>query len=1261
MAGPEFTRIVLAFYSAGDDQASRAVSALPRSASRVWIADGGIRRNGASQAHFAALRLENEVLVGVESGAGTTESVVHSLRQTGTPTLFVLNPNGITHGLDEIEWQKPPSLTRNAIYARLRECKQRLDAARSGLIEATRLEHALTRSAEWILDNSYLIHTQLDEVQRHLPRDLTAQRDASAEDGGVCVLARTLASRTDFAINPDNIRSYLKELQKTRPLTTGELWLFPLFLRIALIERLTALAARVCESQQLRELASLWANRLIGSARISHESLDAMMQRLDAEPYARQPYFITALAEQLQDEEAVLGALQDWIQKSFESPLMDLARGQHANEAAQALSTANAFGSLRVLAQIEFTKIFEEVSLVEAVLRTDPGGIYARSDFETRDRCRRQIERISRCSVAGEIEVARRVTQLAAESTDPRNAHVAYYLLAEGVTQVEAETRARVGLRTRVQRSLNNHATAYYIPAVAGLTVCFAAITGALAWETGVRSYAVLGALTALALFPLSELSTQIVHALIISLLSPDPLAKMDWQDGIPKEHATLVVVPMMLTDTQSVGSEIEKLEVRYLANRDENVYYSLFSDFLDSAAEKDTADEEVLQKAIGGINDLNARYPGGRFLLFHRPRTWSKSEQRWIGRERKRGKIEDLNAFLCGESDGSILRAGSLSVPIAYVLTLDADTTLPLDTARRLVETIAHPLNRVQIDPVAKLRIRGYTVIQPRISIALPAATATRFTRVFADATGTDPYCQTVSDAQQDLFLEGIFHGKAIYDVKAFHTILKNRFPAEKVLSHDLIEGAYTGVGLASDIELFENLPLNYGIYAVRQHRWIRGDWQIAPWIFGRVTEARGRGKNPLTYISRWRILDNLRRSLVPVAALLLLLLGWLISAAPGVWSLVVGLAVAIPALAPLLDQLVRRLQGTVRGWHGATDDLERMVVMISFLPHQAWISVDAICRVLYRTRISRRNLLEWQTADRSRMLASRHMDAGWRAPATVHWREAIPPARGPPRHRPSGRPSDRACLSHPIAAMQRHDAAEEVVVATVFQTSGLHHAKQRVLIRMTPDGFGQVAVAIGISCDQLAQFRQHVEGIQVVQAAERRAHGLGKLQHQQLPAGLEHLRHGGQCCRLVGHISQSKTDSHTVKAVRRERQPLGVGLHVVDIADYTAIDQTLTAARQHGGVDIRDQHQTVAPDLFGQSHGQITGAAGDVKRPTAGLQSRQRQCEALPQAVRAAGHQIVHQVVAIGDRIEHRAHAPRFVAQGDLLKAEVGRAVFV
>ncbi len=988
-------RIVLAFYPSGEMPAEGAWKTLQR-ISRVCLIRPDSKNALAFCKRYAMLRLEGEVLVVAETQPRNVETVVKTLRLTGSPAIFVVRPDSASEGVADFggEGAAPPDttfLTRRAILARLKEDDLALDAACTDLTEAARLDHALSPAAEWILDNSYLVHTQITEVHLHLPRDYSAWSTSGNGHGSVYTLARELVAKSGLCVTETGIRDCLRESQASSPLTIAELWAFPLFLRIGLIEALTNLATGVSHGQQLRESAYLWANRLAGAARAGNDVFEAMLRHLEAEPLARQPYFATALAEQLQGEEMALVPAQRWIAERFRKSPIDLVREQHTGEAAATVSTSNAFGSLRTLGRLDFTRIFEDVSLVEAELRTDPAGVYSHNDFPTRDQCRRSVEKTARYSGLEEREVARRAVRLARESSDPRSGHVAWYLLSDGLTKLEANTKARIPAGVRALRAVWRHATPVYLTAITGLTVCFTLLACLLASEVGIHRQGILIALAALALFPLSELSVQIVNALVISLLPPNPLPKLDFREGIPLRHATLAVVPMMLNSAEVVRAELEKLEVRYLGNRNENIFFALFSDFTDAAEETRPEDGALLQIARDGIAGLNARYPlgtgaaGDRFLLFHRPRTWSEGEQSWIGRERKRGKLEDLNAFLCRpapDAEGhGVLDTGRLAMPVSYVITLDADTQLPAEAARRLIETIAHPLNRVEIDPVTRARTRGYAIIQPRVSITLPGATATRFTRVFADAAGTDTYSRTVSDAQQDLFLEAMFHGKAIYDVQALHAILENRFPPDTILSHDLIEGAYAGVGLASDIELFEHLPVDYGSFASRQHRWLRGDWQIARWALGAVpTASEARGRNPLRVINRWRILDNLRRSLAPVAALLLLLLGWFTSAAPVVWSLVVGLAVAIPAITPLLDRLARRVQGTVYRWQGAADELFRAVVMIAFMPHQAWLSVDAIARVVYRRSVSHRGMLQWQTADHARSDADRHRNATFR-----------------------------------------------------------------------------------------------------------------------------------------------------------------------------------------------------------------------------------------------------------------------------------------
>ncbi len=980
-------RIVLAFYSADEGPTDGLWKSLGAIA-RVCVVRPGTRIP-ASCGRYAVLRLEGEVMVMAETQPSNVESVVKILQLSGSPAIFAVNPEIEPDSGSELPAEPDRgALTRRTMLARLRKYKLAVDAARRDLVQATRLEHALSPAAAWILDNTYLIRTQINEVERHLPRDYSAWAHASNGRGDVLAVAQGLVAKADYVVTEASIRECLKDAQKDSPFTIAELWAFPLFLRIALVKGLSELATRVNLSQQLRESAYLWANRLATSARAGGGGFETMLGHLEREPIAQQPHFVTALAEQLQDEELALGPAQQWIEQRLGKSLMDVVRAQHTREASETVSTSNAFGSLRALARLDFKVLFEEVSLVEAELRNDPAGTYPLSDFQTRDRGRRAVERTARYSGLEETEVARRAVSLARESSDPRTAHVEHYLMSDGLRQLEAVTKARIPAGTRVLRAACRHATPVYLGIVFGLIACFAALSWLLAQEAGVKHISFLIALTALAIFPLSELCVQIVNALVISLLPAEPLPKLDFRNGIPAADATLVVVPMMLTSREAIRAEIQKLEVRFLGNRNDNIFYSLFPDFTDSTERSAPDDAELLQAARDGINDLNERYPlgpgveGTRFLLFHRERVWSESEQSWVGRERKRGKLEELNAFLCGNTDGkeakSVLDTGHLPLQIAFVITLDSDTQLPADAARRLIETIAHPLNRIEINPATRTRMRGYAIIQPRVSITLPGAMATRFTRVFADNSGTDPYSRTVSDAQQDLFLEAIFHGKAIYDVRAFHDMLGERFPDETLLSHDLIEGAHVGVGLASDIQLFEQLPTDYGGFASRQHRWIRGDWQIARWTLGRVpAKDDGNVRNPLSAINRWRIFDNLRRSLVPVAALLLLLLGWLTKAAPGVWSLVVFLAVAIPAATPALDRLARRVEGSVHRLQGAADELIRALVMIALLPHQAWLAVDAIARVHYRTWVSRRKLLEWRTADRAREEAHHHGSA--------------------------------------------------------------------------------------------------------------------------------------------------------------------------------------------------------------------------------------------------------------------------------------------
>ena len=890
-----FRTIVLAFYNESDPAAAAWKQIRASSACCVCLTpDKKPEVTGKScdrlLARYSSLRLPKESLLVVETNSSDVSAAVKLLRGEGEPAVFFSR----SEGRQSAGLQKPAKGEKihnwSEILDRVQLYERSLKATRTDLIEATRLDHAVTESGKWILDNTHLLRAAITDVRSSLPssfRHTLSRFRTPRGDLPVVELASQAIAACDSAVHAENLVAAVSKYQKAHPLSIAELWVFPVVLRFVLLEVLARLAHQVSTEQQLREEAYLWANRLATAARSGAEDLGAMMAQLAKQPKAMEPYFYTCLAEQLQDEEAALVPFRQWVEGHRGVTLSELVPREHQREAAETLSIANAFNSLRVLSQIDFAEFFESLNVVEQELRRDPSGTYPHNDFKTRDRCRRALEKLSKQSGIPEPEVARKVIETASRSTDPEKREVCWYLLGEGLSGLEKELGARLPLRKRTVRFVKAHPTFFYLSGIAGITLAIAAVALSLAYDLGVRSPVILAILGTLSVFPLSELAIQIVNALIISSFAPEPLAKLDFKDGVPAEHATLVVVPMMLTSVEVVRQELEKLEVRFLANRDENICFSLFSDFTDADEQTKPEDARLYEALRSGMEGLNSRYhakgTGTRFLLFHRERVWSETQEKWIGRERKRGKIEELNRFLLGKGDPGILRVGSLASQIRYVITLDSDTQLPPDCGSKLIATIAHPLNRPVLDAATKVRKRGFSIIQPRVSIGLPEATASRFTRIFADTSGTDPYCHAVSDAQQDLFGEAIFHGKAIYDLEAFHEAVGNRFPAETLLSHDLIEGSFAGVGLASDIELFENMPVNYAGFCKRAHRWIRGDWQIAAWMLRNTptVEANKRVRNPLSAISRWRIFDNLRRSLVAPASILLLIFGWLISAA--------------------------------------------------------------------------------------------------------------------------------------------------------------------------------------------------------------------------------------------------------------------------------------------------------------------------------------------------------------------------------------------
>lgn len=879
-----------------------------------------------------------------------------------------------------------PKISGATLLQRLTESERILQWTDRSLAISAESRQSFVLSAEWLLDNAYLIRAVVEDIRRNLPQRYCRELPvvASGEGAGLPRIYRVAAEMvavTDGVLDANTIREFIQGFQSVTPLTIAELWAAPSMLRLRLIECLRMLAIQAEGLQRQSELADFWANRLITVVRRSPSQLAQMTAELVRENPEPTAHFASELVAHLYDEEAALPIVSGWLERTLGASLHEVIQEDQRREAVQQTSLANAITSCRRLAQIDWPELFESVSRANAELGKDPAGIYLRMDFDTRNHYRSAVEEVAKWSQISEMDVLQRLIPLAETGEDEITRHVGYYLVDDGRCAFEKLTGCRTPVTERGRRWLRCNAAPLYLGSIIILTggilagvLCIASVFG-----TGSILLNILGVLL---LLPASDLAVQMVNYGISRFLPPTVLPKMSFkQDGVPDDRRTLVVVPMLLTTQDAIRNEIARIEIRYLGNADPNVCFALLSDFADAPRQHMPEDAEFLEIVARGIEELNRRHGAGRFFLFHRQREWNESEKCWMGWERKRGKLEQVNRYLVGESapeldDLLVVGDRDLLDGVRYVITLDADTQLLRDSARRLIETLSHPLNQARISPDGRKVLRGYTIIQPRVSTTLPSATATWFSRIFADPCGLDPYSHAVSDVYQDLTGEGSYHGKGIYDLVAFHRVLCRRFPESHLLSHDLIEGVHARVGLASDIELLDVFPSSYITWRSRQHRWIRGDWQILDWLKRWVpVEGGGTLPNPLTVLNRWKIFDNLRRSLVPPATFALLVVGWLCSPTPWLWSLVVAAFLLWPVLSQMLCLCSFQLTPGKQFWTDVTNSLLRCLVGLAFLPDQAAMSLDAIGRVLYRRRVSHQLLLEWETAhDAHRRMNGRH-----------------------------------------------------------------------------------------------------------------------------------------------------------------------------------------------------------------------------------------------------------------------------------------------
>ena len=841
---------------------------------------------------------------------------------------------------------------------------------------------------EWLLENSHVVQDQIREIREDLPRGYRHElpRIANGVMRGhprVYALCLDYLRHADARLELGSLSDYVQSYQSKRPLTIGELWAVPIMLRLGLLLTVGALAAEEARSG-VRDRADTWAARLL-SARQTPLELSSVLVSLERSEPELDGTFLVQLARRLREsDDAALGVAFDWIalksQKLGATP-EELARVQHLRQAADQVSVGNAITSMRAVAALDWNGFFERTSGVEALLRGDPHGSYVSTAKSTRDRYRHAVEALARRSDADELTVAREVVALAAAShatgpSDSRRGHVGHYLVGDGRPELEARIGFRPGIGQRLRRLVLRHPhTSYFGPQLGfGLLALWATL--AALRDAGAPTW-LAAAIGVLACLPASAIGLGLTEAIVTAALKPRLLPRLDFDRGVPREFRTLVVVPCLIDGPATLATLLAELEVRSLANHDENLYFALLTDFTDSKTREHAGDAELLNAALAGIAELNERHGKGeqRYWLLHRRRMKSETEGCYMGWDRKRGKLEELNRLLLGATDTSyscVTAPPELLASIRYVITLDADTDLPRETARELVAMLAHPLNAAQLDPERQRVVSGYGIIQPRVGALPTSSRRSRFAALSSGPAGIDPYTTAVSDVYQDLFGEGSYTGKAIYDVRAFAGALEGRSPESALLSHDLFESFFARSALATDIELLDELPAAYEVHAARRHRWIRGDWQLVRWLWPRVPAARGTRRNDLRLLDLWKLVDNLRRSLVPVTLVATLAVGWFAGErfAPIVSALI--LAVLIAPLVAHAALAATREASRVSGkrfagfWGGLWRGLLNVLVEAVFLLDQALLAVDAIATALHRL-VVRRRLLEWLTMRQS------------------------------------------------------------------------------------------------------------------------------------------------------------------------------------------------------------------------------------------------------------------------------------------------------
>lgn len=897
-----------------------------------------------------------------------------------------------------------PGLTAGkSLVGRLRDNERELLVAYRTIADIAGRGRQMSPATEWLLDNFHLVEQQVREVRTDLSpgyyRELPKLSDGPLEGyPRVFGLAWAFVAHTDSRFDPETLTRFVRAYQTVQPLSIGELWAIALTLRVVLVENLRRAASRIVVRQRQKERADLVADRLLG---VNGHPADPTALVLHMAPYLApsaaprlSDAFVVQLVQRLRDQDPRETPAVDWFHERLAregTSAEELVRREHQAQGATNVTVRNIITSLRLVSDVDWAAFFESVSPVDDALRAQ--ATYADMDFATRNLYRNAVEQIGRGTDLTEPEIARRAvaagdaiataadTSGDAAGLDDRQRDAGYHLIGGGRRAFERLVNYRTRGLTLRRRFVRAGVAGYLGSVVAIATLILAIPLGILGWLDLPKH--TLATMALAGLLPAIDSALHLVNQLVTRGFGATLLPGLALRQGVPPSLRTMVVVPTLLTGDDATEEQIGRLEVHHLSNPDGAIHYAMLSDWTDASQESIAGDAALLAAAHDGIRILNRRYPTqdgtDRFFLLHRRRVWNATQRRWIGWERKRGKLHELNHLLRGATDTTFLDAGllhdgtPLPADVRYVVTLDSDTRLPRDAIRRLVGKMAHPLNRPRLDPALGRVVEGYGVMQPRVTPSLPVGTeGSLFQRIFSTNSGIDPYASAVSDVYQDLFGEGSYSGKGIYDIDAFEAALQGRVPDSTMLSHDLFEGTFARAGLVSDIEVVDEFPARYGAAVARQHRWARGDWQLLPWMLGTVRRARAGGRTArVTLIGFWKMFDNLRRSLSAPAIMVGLIAGWALPVPAAVaWTVFLMFSLCLPTILPVIAAILPRHGAiTLRShfgslWKDIGTSAAQAALLIVFLAHHAWLMGDAIARTLFRLVISHRRLLEWITA---------------------------------------------------------------------------------------------------------------------------------------------------------------------------------------------------------------------------------------------------------------------------------------------------------